>query len=626
MQERVGGTVLAGGTAPRYRESLGGKWRSVVRDHQRRLCAALFVSLFLAEAGSGQEAKQTPRSVFRVTSSRVLIEFIAVDKEGRFVNDLSLDELELKVDKKKRTIDRLFPPGTAHLEGVSPLSLAEQVSPHAPRVSQPVSGTGQQPAPQGESLSTVRTVILLDSRVLDASNFHHSVVAIQRFIERSLRANHLVMIAQINPGLRIETPFTQDRETLLKTLSTLRPSTVYNPLDPLRMTGAGGRGIGSSYIDDLQKQVTYLHSGLRLLCYSLSGLPGRKHLVFFSEGYPLRPLTELDMRSRQGTAFSRSADARQAASRQTFSRKDPGVLPMVREIVALANDFGISFYTVDARGLVAVPAIGPADVSGDVAAGPGEPPETRLANTGTGRQPGAVSEQGATEILLSTFLLTNLSSLDDAKNVLIALASGTNGSAFFGSNDLGAVLRASTVEQEQAYTASFVPKYKGKPKFHQVRVKSKRKGVIIRSQVGFHDFSESDMTNVRLAMAFQHPELFKHLRPVLRIQPGPDQAQVVFGVPGAQVLGRPNGNSFQIDLVVVGQVYDGKGKPLSKQYAINRGFRLGVSRQQFQSLARQPLLARQDLKLSKGHYKLVLTVMDRVAGTMGVESREFDVL
>ncbi len=574
--------------------------------------------LFALTTGSGlwaQQAMETP--VFRVSSTQIVLEFIAIDEEGRFVTDLQMEELELKVDGKPHPIDRLIAPlsqGGAAVMTPAQATSQSQVSPGSPLQA------GEEPGPSGLPPRPNRTVILLDTRVLDSSNFSHSVRAIRSFIEESLQSRHLVMLAEIDRGLEVLSPFTNDEDVLLEAVDKLRPSTVYNPLDPSRLpTGLAG----AKYFQDLQRQVAYLRSGLRFLCQLLSGFPGRKHVVFFSEGYPMQAIKDLEIASRTAGAFS-SADDRQAASRELGSRRETDVRPMVMEIVGLANSYGITFYTIDARGLVAAQGIGEAGVRDQEAVLPAEPgqPQTPTGR-GTVTPRGGIGPNLSETISVTTFQISNLERLDEGQNTLLALAAGTNGSAFFNTNDLESVLRASTLEQRFSYLLSFAPKSGGKPKFHDVRIKSSRKDVIIRGQVGYQDLTPQDLTNLRLATALERPELFHYLKPVIQFQPDTGNRQVVVGVAGNQISGRQKGEQFEIEVIFVGQIYDEKGKQVSKQPKIVKGFRVALTPEQFQSLANQPLLAGEELDLKKGKYRLILVVMDQVSGAMGTRSEEF---
>ncbi len=562
-------------------------------------------------------SQQEPQPIFRVTSSEVVLEFIAIDKDGRFVTDLTADELTVKVDRKEVEIQRLLSPFTPIDAGiVTPGQLASGAAPSAV----PSAGAAAGSVPRAPR-NPPRTVILLDSRTLDSSNFNHSVRAIRGFIEESLEARHLVALAEIERDLKFLSPFTDDRAALLEALGRLQPETVYNPLDPRELRS----GLGERYFQDLQQQVAYLRSGLRLLCHTLSGFPGRKHVVFFSEGYPLKPIKDLEILSRGGTAFA-SADTRQAASREVGSRQDTEVLPMVREVVGLANAFGISFYTVDARGLVAAQGFGDTSVRDQADVLPSEPGQPQTATgRGTVLPSGGLGANTSETVTVSAFQISNLNSVDEGQNALLALAAGTNGSAFFNSNDLQAVLHGSTRDQRYAYLVGFTPPDSKRPRFHDVKVQTTRKDVIIRSQVGFQDIDEQELTNVRLAVAFERPELFQHLKPVVQFQPGSGNKQVVVGVDGKQISGRRSGDQVQIEVVFVGQIYDEKGKPVSKKPDIVKGFKVSVSEDQFRSLAGQPLLAGEELKLKKGKYRLVLVVLDQISGTVGAVSEEFHV-
>lgn len=577
-----------------------------------RIAALLFIALLAAAVWSwGAVQDQTP--LFRVSSERVVLEFIAVDKDGRFVNDLKKDEIEVKIDGQKQKLDRLFPPEGL---GAGGRTGGGGSSADATGVDLPLRRGGP-----------IRTAIVLDNRVLDASNFHHSRRAIRRFVAESLDSEHFVMLAQIDRKLEVLTPFTRDREQLLKVIENLRPSTLYNRLDTTRLRSSPG----PEYIDELFEQMVYLRGGLRTLVHSISSQPGRKHVVFFSEGYPMNPVQDMEFFSRSQTASVRSADARQAASRRAGTAKDPGVISATTEIVALANAYGISFYTVDARGLTGVPGLS-ADTSGagsgvEATSGnnpapiPGSVQPARIGDSG----PSTVIE-GETLVPFGLFKQTAIDDISDAQNFLIALAGGTNGTAFFNTNNLEAVLHASTAEQRNVYLASIDPKLKGKgPKFRKVEIKCKRKDVLIRSQAGFLDLDQNDLANARRAQALQTPEYFQAVDPILQMERDGKKTNAIFGLPGQQIAYTPTDKGKKVELLFLGQVFKPNGDLAIEGFPITRLFALELSSDQFNDLSSQNLLGRQELPLDAGNYRLVLLVEDHMAGTMGAKQLEFSV-
>ena len=59
--------------------------------------------------GLAWQSEQRP-PVFRITSTRVVAEFIAIDKQGRIVGDLKPEEVEVYADGKKQQVDSLLRP------------------------------------------------------------------------------------------------------------------------------------------------------------------------------------------------------------------------------------------------------------------------------------------------------------------------------------------------------------------------------------------------------------------------------------------------------------------------------------------------------------------------------------
>lgn len=526
----------------------------------------------LAIQGSMRAAQNSgPIPTYRVNTDRVLVEFVAIDQKGQFITDLRPEEVELYVDGKKQPIERLINPRPTPSESPPPRSDGGAGGDVASRSSE-----SNQPA------SAAPTVILLDKGVFDAATFSRTVTAVRRFIKDSQGANHSLMIAEIDRGLRIVAPPSVDTAVLLEALDALRPSGLTNPLDTSQLSHRGSPeffGARQRYKAALERQLRSLESGLTRLCYILSAFPGRKHVVFFTEGYPVEDGLE-----------------------------------SIRNMIALANRFGIAFYTIDARGLAAPVGIGRADVTGNFAAGPG----------GGGRNYGA-SENGLSEVELANFHLTMLKDLRESQDSLIALAAATNGTAFYNTNDLGTVLRSSSLEREKGYLAVFDPDG-GKTKtggYHRLLVRTSRPHVLVRSQLGFREFSAKELASRRLEIAFRNPELFPFLPVLIQIQRQNGEPKLVLGVPADRVQFRPNGPRFEMEAIFVARILDGQGEPISEGYAVQKGFHLDLDADQRRGLSNQPLLTGRPLNLPSGKYRVVAVVEDRLAGTLGAASLEF---
>ena len=71
-----------------------------LRSRQRNVVFLSLIALATLEAAPQEE--QTP--VFRAESDLVLVDLVATDKEGRFVADLRVDEIQVRADGKPRRI------------------------------------------------------------------------------------------------------------------------------------------------------------------------------------------------------------------------------------------------------------------------------------------------------------------------------------------------------------------------------------------------------------------------------------------------------------------------------------------------------------------------------------------
>ncbi|MFQ5741867.1 MAG: hypothetical protein ACE5JX_22965 [Acidobacteriota bacterium] len=95
-------------------------------------------------------------------------------------------------------------------------------------------------------------------------------------------------------------------------------------------------------------------------------------------------------------------------------------------------------------------------------------------------------------------------------------------------------------------------------------------------------------------------------------------------MPAGQLGFRLQNGAYHGEILFMGQVFNDQGEPVSKKLPITRGFNLNLTPEQFSSLAGQPLLLGNEIKLKGGRYRLVLIVEDRLSGTLGATERTFE--
>ncbi len=102
------------------------------------------VSVFVVLASNtvARAGTRSAQPTFRVTTERVVIEFIATATDGNPVTDLTKDEIAVFFEKKPQTVDRLLPP----LAGEGGAAAGAAADPSGPL---PAALPAREPSPPG---------------------------------------------------------------------------------------------------------------------------------------------------------------------------------------------------------------------------------------------------------------------------------------------------------------------------------------------------------------------------------------------------------------------------------------------------------------------------------------------
>ncbi len=135
--------------------------------------------------------------------------------------------------------------------------------------------------------------------------------------------------------------------------------------------------------------------------------------------------------------------------------------------------------------------------------------------------------------------------------------------------------------------------------------------------------SEESSQELRWQTAFEHPEFFQEITPVIEIEILKGEIKVFMGVPANEISFRQSEDEYLAEILFVGQIYQEDGKPLSQELPINRGFRVNLTEEEFLELGTRTMAARSEVQLPPGKYKLVLLVEDGLESTLGSAVQEF---
>ncbi|HEY0006048.1 MAG TPA: VWA domain-containing protein [Pyrinomonadaceae bacterium] len=394
------------------------------RVYAGRLLFIALLSLSLcAQLALGQQ-KQPPQEsaddVVRVTTELVQTDVTVVDKQGRFVDGLQLEQFELRVDGKPQPVsffERVTAGSSVEEER---LAAARGGAPATPRKAKDNSGS---------SIERGRTIIFyIDDLHLKFDSLNRVKKSLLSFINNELGLDDTVAIASATGRIGFLQQFTNDKTVLRAAVARLQYKS-YDTRDgeipPMAEHQALSIDLGDSSVTDYYVDVlirenpmmtrrvaeelvktrarNILQQAANVTASSLgpleglmriaTGVPGRKLVFFISDGFLLD--------SRNSTVHDR-----------------------LRKITGAAGRAGVVIYSMDAKGLV------------------------------TG-MPDA-SEQGAVDTT-GRLARASIGEAAASQDPLFTLALDTGGRAFVNSNALAPGIRQALTETSDYYLLAWRP-------------------------------------------------------------------------------------------------------------------------------------------------------------------------
>jgi len=352
------------------------------------------------------------KDVLKSESALVVLDVVVTDKKGQPVYGLQRSDFTVFERDEKMTLQN-FEEHRADQAPPSPSSPAKQVL--APNVFSNVSDT----------LDNGPLNILL----MDALN---TPMADQMYVREQM----LEYVKQVPEGTRIAIFGLSNRLYLLQGLTT----------DPALLKAAVRMFMAKAPVIP-QLRGWYTLAAIDELARYLSGLPGRKNLIWFAGSFNLGIVSDGDRADRFGSRANFADDAKQTANLLTRSR--------------------VAVYPIDARGLFSNP---------DMSAGVALPPGAQIL--------GPVAWQ----ISDGKFLAQRA----DEKITMNTLADRTGGKAFYDTNGLKDALQQAINNGSNYYTLTYAPtdrKWDGR--YRSLRVKLEQSDVDLSYRRGYFAYDPS---------------------------------------------------------------------------------------------------------------------------------------
>ncbi len=421
-----------------------------------------------SEAGStvgttSAESGEAPEGQFfeSIDVNVVNVDVYVTDKHGKRIKGLKKDDFELFEDRKPVKISNFYTVEGGHPTADEKAAAATPAPGASPTAAPPPPAMTPQEGDLPED-QRLHLVVYIDNWNIKPFDRNRVFIGIRNFLRTQLSPGDRVMLMTYDRSPHIRRPFTADTASIASALFEIEKISANGPrLDSDRreilnviqnsqdMNSAYARV--RSYVESLHNDLDFSINSIRDLVDSLAGLPGRKAILYVSDGLEIVPGEDAfhALQEKYPQATSVILDAHQYDLSARF-----------RELISAANADRISFYTLDAGGLRISSAASAED-----------------------REPGASS-------FIDSVYWSNL------QQSIQMMADRTGGISIVNTNNPAVGLTRIAGDFKNYYSLGYSPAHAGDGRYHKIEVKTKRKDLVVRFRDGYRDKSiESRMSD-----------------------------------------------------------------------------------------------------------------------------------
>lgn len=399
-----------------------------------------------------------PKDVYmeQVDVNVVNVEVYVTDKKGNPITGLTADDFVLYEDKEPVRITNFFEMRGGKRVGAP--EERERVEPLPTEIQMP----GVFRASDVPDEERLHLVVYVDNFNLRPINRNRVMSDLRRFLIEELQPEDRVMVLSYDRTLHVQQPFTSDKQLAARSTMELEMMTGFavsrdserrRALDLIEEARSvfEAQTAARSYAQSVENDLTFTLRALREIVDSLAGLPGRKAILYVSDGIPW--VAGQDVYLAIDQKFTEESATLLESLNFDFSRK-------YQQLVDSANASRVSFYTLDAQGL---------QVTSSVSA------EER------GRQIGFFADSNRQ---------TNL------QTTLRYLATETGGKAILNTNAVFDALQQVASDFTHYYSLGYQPAHFGDGRYYRLKVEVKDdKGLRVRHRDGYRDLSAETRMN-----------------------------------------------------------------------------------------------------------------------------------
>lgn len=514
----------------------------------------------------------------------VNVDVYVTDKTGQAVTGLTKDDFEIRENGKPVEITNFVAVEEGRTVQGAPTGVGDAAGVPEEQTPDPLTElTRQMPPPLPEE-QRLHLLIYFDNLFLKPFSRNKVIGELEHFLSQTLDPGDQVMVVTFERSLHVRVPFTDDWKELTAGLAKIEMLTGY-----AEQTATERRSTiqlidqtrsdldAASHVDDYAKAIHHdlllSIDSLKELVGSLGGLPGRKAILYVSDGIPMAPGEDLFylVDTRNAGEGGGQLAASQYRARREF-----------RELTARANANRVSFYTLEAAGLRSHSSLS------------------------------AEYGQRQTSIIEADVMW-------DANHEmpLLQMAEDTGGLASLNTNNILGALDAMQRDFDNYYSLGIAPVHAVVGRSYDLEVKVRRPGLTVRHRSGYRDKSpETRVHEGTLASLIYGTES----NPLaIRLELGSGQPQdkgnyrvpVVVRVPIGKVTLVPTQGMHRGSVRIVVGVIDEEGRisPLSQTPVP-----IDIPAADLATAVRQEFVYEVELLMRDGLQVVAVGVRDEVAG------------
>ncbi len=523
------------------------------------LCAALL-------------AQQDTNYTFHSNTEIVLVNVTVRDKSGNFVRDLKPEDFTVLEDNKPQKVNSFDIENTdavATQDVAQVKVLGQSVAAANAAAAQPAAATA------ASAFKDRRLVILFfDLSSMAPDEIDRSAAAAQNYVDKQMAAADLVAIVSLADSLTVNQDFTTDKASLNKILRSFNSAAGqgFEAGDAGTTEGTAETG-GSFTADDTEFNIFNTDrrlEALRTVARQLAHIDQKKALIYFSSG------------------MTRTGVENQSE---------------LRSAVNAAVRSNLSIYTMDIRGLQALPP-------------GGEAQSASLRGTS------AYSGQS---------VLGQFDSNSASQETLVTLAGDTGGRAYLDSNDFGKVFKGVQDDTSSYYMLGYHSTNPARDgKYRHITVRLNRPGLKMEYRRGYYapaDFKHANtddreqQLDEQLASDLPSTDLHVYLSAAyFRVAEDKFAVPVSLVVPGSEIPFAQKSDRDKATLDVIGVVRDDKQRPVGE---VRDTVKLAVDAAA--QVRRKNVQYNTGLILPSGAYHLKFVLRENETGRMGTFETDLDI-